>query len=71
LRDGRIGLVIELRGDFARILLQDAIRDEWCPVEELEEEASLIERLLRNEIDYGLDFILSVDAYRLRHGVQV
>ena len=65
LGDGRIGLVIELRGDFARVLLQDVIKDEWCPVEELEEEASLVERLLRNEVDYGLDFILSVDAYRL------
>ena len=65
MRDGRIGLVLEVKGDFARILPQDAAREEWHPIESLEEEVSLIERLLRNELDDGLDFILSVDAYRL------
>jgi superfamily II DNA or RNA helicase len=65
LKDGRAGLVVELREGFARVLPQNTVRDEWYPIEEIEEELSLVERLLRNDVDDGIDFILSIDAYRL------
>jgi len=64
LRDGRAGTVAELRDGFAMIVLEDG-RQEWLPIEELEEDMSLVERLLRGDLDEGIDFILAVDAYRL------
>ena len=64
LRDGRAGAVAELRDGFAMIVLEDG-RQEWLPIEELEEDMSLVERLLRGDLDEGIDFILAVDAYRL------
>lgn len=57
------GTVIELRGDFARVLTTTA--DIWYPLEQLEEDLSLIDRMISGKIDNGLDFILSIDAYRL------
>lgn len=57
------GTVVELRGDFARVLTATA--DLWLPLEELEEDLSLVERMIKGEFDDGLDFILSIDAYRL------
>ncbi len=64
LRDGRTGIVAELRGDFAKVVLEDG-RQEWAPIGELKEDLRLVDRLLRGELDEGIDFILSVDAYRL------
>jgi len=64
LRDGRAATVAELRDGFARIVLVDG-RQEWAPIEELEEDLSLVDRLLRVDLDEGIDFILAVDAYRL------
>ncbi|MEM2292467.1 MAG: helicase-related protein [Nitrososphaerota archaeon] len=57
------GTVIELRGEFARVLTATA--DSWYPMEQLEEDLSLIDKMISGKIDDGLDFILSIDAYRL------
>ncbi len=57
------GAVLELRGNFARVLTLTA--DTWHPIEELEEDLSLIDRIITVNLDDGLDFILSMDAYRL------
>ena len=57
------GTVIELRDGFARVLTATA--DSWHPMEELEEDLSLMDRMIRGEVDDCLDFILAIDAYRL------
>jgi SNF2 family DNA or RNA helicase len=57
------GTVIELKGEFARVITTTA--DLWYPLEQLEEDLSLIDKLISGKIDDGLDFILSIDAYRL------
>ena len=57
------GTVLELRDNFARVLTQSS--DYWVPLEELEEDLTLIDRLIRGDLDDGIDFILSIDAYRL------
>ena len=56
--------MLELRDRFARIVLVDG-GQEWAPIEELEEDLGLVDRFLKGELDEGIDFILSVDAYRL------
>ena len=60
---GERGTVLELKDGFAKVLTTSG--EEWHPLEELEEELSLIEKVIRGEFDDGLDFILAVDAYRL------
>ena len=57
------GTVIELRSGYALVLTKDA--ESWFPIEELEEDLSLIDRMITQRFDDGLDFILSIDAYRL------
>lgn len=60
---GERGTVLEVREGFARVLTQSG--DTWYPLDELEEDLSLVDRLMKGMVDDGLDFILSVDAYRL------
>ncbi|MEM1967328.1 MAG: helicase-related protein [Candidatus Caldarchaeum sp.] len=57
------GTVLELRDNFAKVLTQSS--DYWVPLEDLEEDLTLIDRLIRGDLDDGIDFILSIDAYRL------
>jgi superfamily II DNA or RNA helicase len=64
LRDGRTGIVAELKGGFARVVPADG-GQLWSPVEELVEDLGLVDRFLKGELDEGIDFILSMDAYRL------
>jgi superfamily II DNA or RNA helicase len=64
LRDGRTGIVAELKGGFARVVPVDG-GQLWSPVEELVEDLGLVDRFLKGELDEGIDFILSMDAYRL------
>jgi superfamily II DNA or RNA helicase/CRISPR/Cas system-associated exonuclease Cas4 (RecB family) len=64
LRDGRTGIIVELRDGFARVVIDDGSQL-WSPAEELVEELGLVERFLKGEIDEGIDFILAMDAYRL------
>ena len=60
---GERGTVLEIKDGFAKVLTTSG--EEWHPLEELEEELSLIEKAIRGEFDDGLDFILAIDAYRL------
>jgi len=58
----REGIVLEARNGFAKILAQGEIF--WYPLGEIEE-AGVIDRLARGELDSPIDFILAMDAYRL------
>lgn len=59
------GIVMELndKGDFAKVSIDQQVA--WYPVADLEQDYSLIDRLLKSQFDDGLDFILSIDSYRL------
>ncbi len=58
------GIVIEVKDKFAHVNLKDI--NEWIPITELIEKSDeLINRILNNNLDNGLDFILGIDAYRL------
>lgn len=61
------GTVIELKDNFARITIDAGSQASptWYPTDELEEIEQLVDRFLRNDLDDPLDFILSIDAYRL------
>jgi superfamily II DNA or RNA helicase len=64
LRDGRAGIVVGLKNGFARVVPERG-ETVWTPIEELEEDLGLVDSFLKGELDEGIDFILSVDAYRL------
>lgn len=59
---GKVGVVVEVRDGFARVILEGEER--WYPIEELEE-VSVLDRLIRGELDDPMDFVLAMDAYRL------
>lgn len=61
----REGTVIEAKEGFANIIIDGAGQPEWFPREDIEEVDQLTDRFLRNDFDEPLDFILSMDAYRL------
>ena len=63
LRNRETGIVVELKNSFARVITENL--DAWYPIDELEEELTLIDRFLKGDFDDGLDFILAMDAYRL------
>ena len=63
LRNGDTGIVVETREGFARVSTEKGTN--WYPVDELEYEFTLEDRLLKSDFDDGLDFILAVDSYRL------
>src|SRR5690349_13098190 len=58
------GIVVELKENFALLNLENT--NQWKPISELEETSDeLINRILKNDLDDGLDFILGIDAQRL------
>ncbi|MGI0093758.1 MAG: SNF2-related protein, partial [Nitrosotalea sp.] len=58
------GIVIELKDNFAFVNMEN--KNQWMPLSELEETSDdLVNRILKNDLDEGLDFILGVDAQRL------
>lgn len=59
---GKSGIVVEVRSGFARVIMEGEER--WFPVEELEE-ISVLDRLIKGELDDPMDFVLAMDAYRL------
>jgi len=62
--ESKQGTVIELKDNFAHVNIEN--KNEWTPLSELVEISDeLINRILKNDIDDGLDFILGIDAYRL------
>ena len=61
-RDNR-GIIIDINQNSANVSINNYISS--YPLSDLEEDLSLVDRLLKKDIDKGLDFILSVDAYRL------
>ena len=56
----RDGIVLEVRDGFAKIVSDG--EEFWYPLSELEE---IVDRLIKGDLDDPLDFILSMDAYRL------
>jgi len=58
----RDGVVLEVRGGFAKIVSDG--EELWYPLSELEE-VKIVDRLIKGDLDDPLDFILSMDAYRL------
>ena len=63
LRSGDVGVVVGVRDNFVRVFT--GVVDAWFPVDEVEEDVVLVDRFLREDFDDGVDFILSMDAYRL------
>ncbi|MBM3887422.1 hypothetical protein FJ364_05835, partial [Candidatus Dependentiae bacterium] len=62
--ESKEGIIIELKDNFAHVNIEN--KNEWTPLSELVEISDeLINRILKNDIDDGLDFILGIDAYRL------
>jgi len=58
----RDGIVLEVRDGFAKIISNGEVF--WYPLSELEE-IKIVDRLIEGDLDGPLDFILSMDAYRL------
>ncbi len=58
----RDGIVLEVRDGFAKIVSDG--EEFWYPLSELEE-VKIVDRLIKGDLDDPLDFILSMDAYRL------
>lgn len=58
----RDGIVLEVRDGFAKIVSDG--EEFWYPLSELEE-VKIVDRLIEGDLDDPLDFILSMDAYRL------
>jgi len=62
--ESKDGIVIEIKDSFAQINIQN--QNEWIPISDLEDKSDeLLNRVLKNDLDDGLDFILGIDAYRL------
>jgi SNF2 family DNA or RNA helicase len=61
------GTVIELKDSFAQVTVDNVSPSSpaWYPIDQLEEIEQLVDRFLRNDLDDPLDYILSIDAYRL------
>ena len=58
------GIVIAVKEAFAHVNTDN--QNEWLPVSDLEEISDeLVSRILKNDLDEGLDFILGIDAHRL------
>ncbi len=62
--DGKEGVVLAVDGRFAHVIIGNRL--EWMPIEQLEDTSMrLIDRMISNELDDPLEFILAMDAYRL------
>lgn len=58
------GIVIAINGDFIQVNVEN--QNQWFPINDLEEISDeLVSRILKNDLDEGIDFILGVDAHRL------
>lgn len=58
------GVVLTIKENFAEVNVNN--QNSWHPVDQLEEQTeNLVSRILKNDLDDVLDFILSIDAYRL------
>ena len=58
------GIIISIKDTFAQVNIDN--QNEWLPISDLEEISDeLVSRILKNDLDEGIDFILGVDAHRL------
>ena len=64
LHKNRFGHVLHIKNDFANIHYEN--KTEWIQLSDLDEVSDeLLSKLIKNELDDELDFILAMDAYRL------
>jgi superfamily II DNA or RNA helicase len=58
------GIIISIKDSFAEINIEN--QNQWIPITDLEEISDeLVSRILKNDLDEGIDFILGIDAHRL------
>lgn len=58
------GIIIEIKDGFVQVNVNN--KNEWHPVENLlDANDELINKIIKNTVDDGLEFILGIDAYRL------
>jgi superfamily II DNA or RNA helicase len=63
-KDNKEGIVLELDDKFAKVLINNEYR--WYKIDELKDVSDdIIDKFLRGEYDKPMDFIISIDAYRL------
>lgn len=63
-RENKIGIVLEGKDDFVQVNYQN--KTEWFPISDLLESTNeLLSRLIKNDIDDEVNFVLAMDAYRL------
>ena len=58
------GIIVSVKEGFAEVNIEN--ENHWKPLGELEEISDeLVSRILKNDLDDGIDFILGIDAHRL------
>jgi superfamily II DNA or RNA helicase len=58
------GIIISIKDSFAEVNIEN--QNQWVPISDLEEISDeLVSRILKNDLDDGIDFILGIDAHRL------
>ena len=58
------GIIISIKDNFAEVNIENENR--WIPIDDLYEISDeLVSRILKNDLDDGIDFILGIDAHRL------
>ena len=58
------GIVITIKDNFIEVNVEN--QNQWFPIHDLEEISDeLVSRILKNDLDEGIDFILGIDAHRL------
>jgi len=63
-RENKVGIVLDIKDDFASVNYQN--KTEWFPLSDLHESSDeLLNKLIKNEIDDEVNFVLAMDAYRL------
>lgn len=63
-RANKVGIVLIIKDDFASVNYQN--KTEWFPLSDLIESSDeLLNKLIKNEIDDEVNFVLAMDAYRL------
>ena len=63
-KENKTGSVVELNNGFARVKYDN--KADWFPISELHETADeLLNRLIKNDLDDEIDFVVAMDAYRL------
>jgi len=62
--ENKVGIVLDVKDDFASVNYQN--KTEWFPISDLHESSDeLLNKLIKNEIDDEVNFVLAMDAYRL------